>query len=204
MYEKLAAKVNNIDTRDFVLKTKYQTDKTELEKKIYDLSDFVKKKNSLNQKKNRDVSSLATKTALTAVENKIPSVSNLVKNTEYDTKISELEKNLTDHIHDKYITTPQLNTLTASVFNVRLAQRNLIAKTDFNAKPSSLNRKVIENKAKQLLVENELKKLKTFDSSQFIGKSHFEEHDTQNYLVFQPVNRYFKVITNAKCFIMEI
>ena len=204
MYEKLAAKVNNIDTRDFVLKTKYQTDKTELEKKIYDLSDFVKKKNSLNQKKNRDVSSLATKTALTAVENKVPSVSNLVKNTEYDTKISELEKNLTDHIHDKYITTPQLNTLATSVFNVRLAQRNLIAKTDFNAKPSSLNRKVIENKAKQLLVENELKKLKTFDSSQFIGKSHFEEHDTQNYLVFQRVNRYFKVITNAKCFIMEI
>ena len=204
MYEKLAAKVNNIDTRDFVLKTKYQTDKTELEKKIYDLSDFVKKKNSLNQKKNRDVSSLATKTALTAVENKIPSVSNLVKNTEYDTKISELEKNLTDHIHDKYITTPQLNTLATSVFNVRLAQRNLIAKTDFNAKLSSLNRKVIENKTKQLLVENELKKLKTFDSSQFIGKSHFEEDDTQNYLVFQPVNRYFKVITNAKCFIMEI
>ena len=33
VYDKLAAKVNNIDTRDFVLKTKYQTDKTELEKK---------------------------------------------------------------------------------------------------------------------------------------------------------------------------
>ena len=43
MYEKLAVKVNNIDTRDFVLKTKYQTDKIELEKKIYDLTDFVKK-----------------------------------------------------------------------------------------------------------------------------------------------------------------
>ena len=34
VYEKLAAKVNNIDTNAFVLKTKYQTDKTELEKKI--------------------------------------------------------------------------------------------------------------------------------------------------------------------------
>ena len=32
-YDKLAAKVNNIDTNDFILKTKYQTDKTELEKK---------------------------------------------------------------------------------------------------------------------------------------------------------------------------
>ena len=34
LYDKLVAKVNNIDTVDFVLKTKYQTDKTELEKKI--------------------------------------------------------------------------------------------------------------------------------------------------------------------------
>ena len=34
VYEKLAAKVNNIDTSSFVLKTKYQTDKAELEKKF--------------------------------------------------------------------------------------------------------------------------------------------------------------------------
>ena len=42
VYEKLAAKVN-IDTSQFVLKAKYQTDKTELEKKISDVTDFVKK-----------------------------------------------------------------------------------------------------------------------------------------------------------------
>ena len=48
VYDKLAAKVNNIDTSAFVLKTKYQTDKTELEKEIPDVTDFVKKKNSLN------------------------------------------------------------------------------------------------------------------------------------------------------------
>ena len=48
VYDKLAAKVNNIDTSDFVLKTKYQTDKTELEKKITDVTNFVKKTNSLN------------------------------------------------------------------------------------------------------------------------------------------------------------
>ena len=41
VYDKLAAKVNNIDTSDFVLKTKYQTDKTELEKKIPDVTHFV-------------------------------------------------------------------------------------------------------------------------------------------------------------------
>ena len=43
VYDKLAAKVNNIDTSPFILKTKYQTDKTELEKKVPNVTDFVKK-----------------------------------------------------------------------------------------------------------------------------------------------------------------
>ena len=134
-YDKLVAKVNNIDTSDFILKTKYQTDKAEQEKKIPNVTDFVKK-TKLTELENKipDVSSLATKTALTAVENKIPDVSSLVKKTNYDTKISELEKKLTDHNHDKYITTPEFNTLAADVFNARLAQANLITKTDFDAK----------------------------------------------------------------------
>ena len=73
----------------------------------------------------------------------------------------------------------------------------MVAKADFDGKPSSLNRKITENKTKHLLVENELKKLKTFDSSYFTDKSHFEEDGTQNYLVFQPIDRYFKVIANT-------
>ena len=43
VYDKLAAKVNNIDTSRFVLKTKYLTAKAELEKKIPDTSGLVKK-----------------------------------------------------------------------------------------------------------------------------------------------------------------
>ena len=80
MYYKLVAKVNNIDTSDFVLKTKYQRDKTELENNIPNLTDFVKKA-KLTELENKipDISNLATKTALTTVENKIPDVSNLVK-----------------------------------------------------------------------------------------------------------------------------
>ena len=42
-YDKLVATVNNIDTSDFVLKTKYQTDKTELENKTPDTKGLVKK-----------------------------------------------------------------------------------------------------------------------------------------------------------------
>ena len=79
--------------------------------------------------------------------------------------------------------------MTASVFNARLAQANLITKTDSDAKLSSLNRNVTADKTKHLLVENELKRLKTFDSNYFIGKIHFEEDGTQNSLVFPPIYR---------------
>ena len=63
-------------------------------------------------------------------------------------------------------------------------------KTDFDAKLSIFNREITKNKDK-------LKKLKTFDSSYFRDKSHFEEDGAQNYLVFQPINEYFKVIINT-------
>ena len=84
VYDKLVAKVNNIDTSQFVLKTKYNTDKTELETKISITRGLVKKTNYNNkitelENKIPDVSNLATKVASTAAENKILSVSNLVK-----------------------------------------------------------------------------------------------------------------------------
>ena len=120
-----------------------------------------------------------------------------LKKVDYDTKITEIEKKLTDPDHDKYTTTPEFNTLTPDVFNARLTQANLITKTDFDAKLSSLNRKITSNKSKHFLVENGSKKLKTFDSIYFRGKSHFGEDGTQDYLVFQPIQRYFKKIVAA-------
>ena len=62
----MVRKVDTIDTSDFVLKTKYQTDKTKLENKIRDVTDFVKKA-KLTELENKipDVSNLATKIALT-------------------------------------------------------------------------------------------------------------------------------------------
>ena len=83
VYDKLVAIVNNINTSGFALKAKYDTDKSELENKVPDHSILVKK-TDYNTKitdidsKILDVSNLATKTALTTVENKIPNVSNLV------------------------------------------------------------------------------------------------------------------------------
>ena len=65
-----------------------------------------------------------------------------------------------NHDHDRYITTPVLNTLVVSVFNARLAQANLVAKTNFDDTVSSLDRKLAGNKTKNESIENEFKKLK--------------------------------------------
>ena len=80
----------------------------------------------------------------------------------------------------------------------------MITKTDFNAKLSALNRKITKNKSKHLLVENELNKLKTFDSSYFRGKNYFDEDGTQNYYIFQPISKYLKVAYVNDNLIMEI
>ena len=62
-----------------------------------------------------------------------------------------MENKLNNHNHDRYATTPEFNTVAADVFNVRLAQANLVAKTELNAKMSSLNTKITSNKTKQVL-----------------------------------------------------
>ena len=86
VYDKLIAKVNDIDTSGFALKTKYDADKSELENKIPDTSGLVKK-TDYNIKiveiedKIPDVTNFTIKTALTTVENKIPGVSNLASKT---------------------------------------------------------------------------------------------------------------------------
>ena len=144
------------------------------------------------------ISELATNAALTAVENKIPDVSSLVKKTNYDTKITEIENKVTDHNHDKYIATPKFNKLSAEVFDVRLARANVITKADFDDKLKSLNQKINSNKTKYLLIkEDQLMKLPAFDSIYFRGKSRSEEDGTQNYLVFQPICRYFKRVVSS-------
>ena len=83
-------KVDNIDTSGFVLKAKYDTDKSQLEKKISyavkkipDASGLVKRtgynaKITEIESKIPSISGLATSSALNAIENKIPDISSLV------------------------------------------------------------------------------------------------------------------------------
>ena len=117
------------------------------------------------------ITGLATNSALTAVENKIPDVSSLVKKTDDNAKISDIEKKIIDHNHDKYITTPEFNTLAANLFNARLvAQTDLIRKPEFYFKLKGISDRVTKNKTKHLLVEKKNDK----DNAYFRGKSHFE------------------------------
>ena len=75
-YSKLVTKADNIDTSGLVKKTDYNNKITEIEGKI------------------PDTSNLATKTALTTVENKIPDISSLVKKSDYDINITGVEDNI--------------------------------------------------------------------------------------------------------------
>ena len=82
-YDRLVAKVNSIDTSTFALKTKYNTDKSELENKIPDTSGLLKKTEyntniTVIEGKIPNASNLGTKTALTVVRS-------LVKKTDYNT-----------------------------------------------------------------------------------------------------------------------
>ena len=98
----------------------------------------------------------------------MPDISTLIQKSDYDTKIAEIES--------KYVSN--------TGFISKLAQANVITKRNFDAKITE--------------VGNNYKKLETFDSSYFRGKNYFDEDGTQNYLVFLPISRYFRLIANTK------
>ena len=82
---------------------------------------------------------MATTSALTVVENKIPNINSLVQKTDYDTKITEIEKKSINRNHDKYITTPKFNNLAARVFDAKSKQVDFITNTNLDTKLRSLN-----------------------------------------------------------------
>ena len=102
-----------------------------------------------------------------------------------------------DPNHDKYITIPEFNNLAARGFTARLAQADLVTKTDFDTKLQDISKRITSNKTKHPLVENKLKKIQKFDSSYFRGRSHFEGDGAQNYLVFQPMDGFLKRIASV-------
>ena len=129
LHDKLVAKVNNIDTSEYVLKSKYNMDKSDLEKKINnadkkicDASGLVKKhynaKTTEIEGKIPSTTGLDTTAALTPVENKIHDVSNLVKKTGYDAKLSGIEST--------YSTRSDYNKFTSQTLDENIKQIELV------------------------------------------------------------------------------
>ena len=144
-----------------------------------------------------NITNLATTTALTAVENKIPNVSNLVKKTDYNRKICEIENKITDHDHDKYITTQEFNKLTSENFTASLKQANLASKNDT---VNFVKKKDFDNKIKDVTsskndLNKQSKNVKAISTKGFTkhlitefsilnGAKYFYSETFQNYLAF--------------------
>ena len=167
-YNTLKDKVDAIDTSKFLSRTKFMTDTNSLddkidkvEKKIPDISGLATKSSVTRliteqedctdqvKKKIPDISGLASKTELTAVENKIPDISGLAT----------------------------ASALTA-VENKILDITSLITKTDFDPKLKSVSDRVTNNKSKDILLDNEIEKLKTLVGSS--AKIKFDKVQKEN------------------------
>ena len=184
--DELVAKVNDIDTSGFVLKTKYDADKSELKNKIPDISGLVKKtdydaKITEIEGKIPDVSNLAAKTALITIENKLLDVTNLA----IKTALTTLENKIPD------VTNLATKTALTAVENKMPDVSSLVKKTDYNTrvaeigiKVSSRDGKIAENKTKNESIENELREA-SINLLFLWGNTLFDGGDgSQSYLIF--------------------
>ena len=104
----------------------------------------------------------------------------MVKKADFNTKVTEIEGKIPD-------------------------VSNLVKNTDFDTRAKKNSDRVTKNKSKHLLIENELKKLEKFDSAYFRGENYFDGNDgTQNSLVFQVREKYFKNNSGSNSFKIEI
>ena len=153
----LNAKINGV-TKKITSITNLATSTTALNAKINDGKNKIPNIASLTT---------TTATALTAVENEIPNASNLVKKTDYNTKISKTERKITaDHDHDKFFTNQGFNKLTSENFTATLKQGNLASKSDianFVKKKIDLNKIELNELSKKVKSLSKKKIKKRFD-----------------------------------------
>ena len=98
-------------------------------KKTYHSSKITEMKNKIPS-----ISSLATNAALTAAEKKLPDVSNLVKKTDYDAKITKIE--------NEYFTTSDYNKFTKDIVDNSIKRKNIATKRDFDAKLQDISKRI--------------------------------------------------------------
>ena len=138
-------------------------------------------------------------------------VSNLIKKTNYNTKISEIENKInTDHDHDKYITTQEFNKLTLECFTARLKQSNLASKGDIAnfVKKTNFDNKLNDVTSNKNGLSELSKKVKALSTKKLTknlinkfsilnGAKYFSSGIFQNYLVFIPAKKYIKYFSGT-------
>ena len=109
------------------------------------------------------INGLATTTALTAVKNKIPDVSSLVKKTYYDVNLSDIDS--------KYITTAGYNKFTKNFVDNNIKSKNLVNKSAISGfiNNTDLDKKkaTIVTKAYIIAEQGKIIKLQAFNSIHF-------------------------------------
>ena len=112
----------------------------------------------------------------------------MVKKTDFNAKATEIEAKIPS------MSGLATNSALTAVENKMSDVSNVVKKANLDAELKKISNRVTSNKSRHLQIEDKLKKIQTFDAAYFRGKSHFEEDWTQNYLVFQPMHKYFKRI----------
>ena len=154
------SKSSNVVKNKVVKKTEYNTKIKNIKDKMPDINNLATK-TILNTKINEveikilSINGLGTTSTLNFVENKVPSVSNLVKKQIRTQKLMKLKRKLLITKHDKYIATPEFNKLTVESFAAGLTYADFVTKIDFDNNLSNFNRKITSNKTKSLVIENE-------------------------------------------------
>ena len=123
------SKLSDAVKTDVVKKDIYNVKINNIEDKIPDITNLATNaslKTKINEVKGKmpSIINLASTAALTTV-------SNLVKKPDYNTKVNEVQKKITDHVYsNKYITTPEFSKFTAENFAATLKKANLASKSD--------------------------------------------------------------------------
>ena len=177
-----------------LLITQHKTDKLDLEKKTDDTgkgmpdTNWLVKKTENNSKiaeiggKIPSINGLATTAVPSDFENRIPNVSDLVKKTNYDAKISDKDIS--------YFTTSDYSKFTSEKLNAKIKEKRLVEKSDISGfiDKTDLDKKTGTLKKAELKAgQDKLVKNQTFHSSYICGKAQFED----KFLVFQLVCKYF-------------
>ena len=177
------AKLSNFVTNEVAKKTDYNTKISNIGSQI-----TLVNKNALDnladiKTKTVDTSNFVTRTKFSAdtnalddkidkVNEKIPDVTSFVKKTDFDSKITEVEGKIPN------ISGLATNSSLIAVENKIPDITSLITKTDFDAKLKKISDRVTNSKSRNILLDNELKKLKRLVGS--TAKIKFDEVQKEN------------------------